>query len=104
MERVDIDETEAEFIEFEFKDEAAAEAADRLYPFAAHLNGTSRIARLERVSEAREALSAGGAEWTESESSVDEDEMWPEWPGDERDGPDEEEDGPDEEDTSPPGP
>ena len=100
MERVDVSGTEADFIEFEFPDEATAERADKVAAFAAHTGALTRQVRAEegRVADVREHLEAAGIPWTESESSVTEEDMWPEWPGD-SDGDDETDD--EEDETSP---
>jgi len=79
MSRVDMAETEADFIEFEFADEATAERADRHAGFTAHTGATTRQVRTEigRVEEVRAQLESAGIAWTESESSLTEDDMWP---------------------------
>lgn len=79
MSRVDVSETEADFVEFEFPDEATAELADRVAAFAAHTSATTRQVRAEtsRVEEVRGYLEAAGIAWNETESSITEDDMWP---------------------------
>jgi hypothetical protein len=79
MTRIDVAETDADFIEFEFPDEDAAERADRVAGFAAHTGGTTRQVRADpsSVEGVRSSLEAAGIPWEESESSITEDDMWP---------------------------
>lgn len=103
MSRVDLDTTEADFVEFEFPDEATAELADKAVGFSVHTGATTRHLRIARVDSAREKWEAAGLSWTESESGLTEDEMWPEWPEDSDDEGDDDDDDdvPDEDDVSP---
>ncbi len=103
MSRVDLLETEADFIEIEFPDEETAQRAGRLVSFAAHTGATTRQLRANGfVETVRGKLEAAGIPWTESESSLTEDDMWPEWPEDSDDESEEpDDDVPDEDDVSP---
>jgi len=91
MSRVDWIESEAEFIDFKFKDGETAIRAERCFPndFATVGDATIAYRANQQVDEIREKLEAAGFEWTETESSLTEDEMWPTWP---EDGEDEEDD------------
>lgn len=84
MSRVDPYETEADFIEFKFADDETAVRAERCFPsdFATVGNATIAYRANDRIDGIREKLEAAGLEWIEEESSLTEDEMWPEWPGD----------------------
>lgn len=85
MARVDVYETEADFIEFRFFDEAAASHAERHFPTDFVRSGEGVIeyrANPAAIEGIRQKLDAAGARWEEAESSLAEDDMWPEWPGD----------------------
>lgn len=86
----DIEDTDPDFIEFEFGDTETATRAEKAFPLDFVNLGTS-LALREGVVDAigddiRQKLRDAGIEWTESASALTEEDMWPEWPGDE-DGP-----------------
>ena len=90
MERVDIFETEADFIEFRFSSDSEAEAAEKHFPtdFVRSSAGVIEYrASPSAVESIRERLEAAGLSWNEAESALTEDEMWPVWPGDGETGP-----------------
>jgi len=85
MSRIDIYETEADFIEFRFVDEASAKDAERCFPGDFVRTSDSVIdyrAKPAAIEEIRRRLKADGFEWTEAASGLTEDDMWPTWPGD----------------------
>lgn len=91
----DIDDKDPDFIEFEFGEAELATMAEKAFPLDVVHLGTSLALRSGVVDacgdEIREKLRAMGFEWTESASSLTEEEMWPEWPGDSSDDDEDEE-------------
>lgn len=76
---------EPDFIEFDFGTAEKATLAERAFPLYAVL-GTSIAIRSALVDELgdqiRGKLKELGLEWTESASSLTEEDMWPSWPED----------------------
>lgn len=85
MNRVDIEATEADFIEFTFDNGAVASAAERCFPVDFVRSGEKTIEYRAgvHIDGIRDELTRRGLTWSESESGLTEDDMWPEWPGDE---------------------
>jgi len=85
MSRVDVYETDADFIEFRFFDETAAMHAERHFPTDFVRTGEGTIeyrANPTTIEGIRKKLETAGVNWEEAESGLTEDEMWPEWPED----------------------
>lgn len=75
-----------DFIEFEFGDAERAIAAEKAFPLNVVNLGTSLAMRsgvIEAIGdEIRGKLKGLGIDWTESPSSLTEEDMWPRWPED----------------------
>ena len=81
MQRIDTYETEADFIEFRFNDEETALAAEKHFPvnFVRSGEGVIEYRSDSMAIEAiRTKLENAGIAWSEAESGLTEDDMWPE--------------------------
>lgn len=85
MSRVEIYDTEADFVQFRFFDGAAAANAERHFPIDFVRTGDDTIeyrANPSAIEGIRQKLDAAGVRWEEAESGLTEEDMWPEWPED----------------------
>ena len=84
MTRIDENLTEADFIAFEFATPESADKAEKAFPadFVRSTGTTVEYRAMSLIPGIRKKLEAAGLSWSESESSITEEDMWPEWPED----------------------